>query len=149
MDKQLSPRCVALGLWCSWGHQIYIYLCLPVAPGDIDASHPHFQEDFMTKTHTQTLPLSRSLSHTHDLMYLYIFIFLCCRCCMDFSFFFLPCVFSYRCNSWRYIVHFYFCSNLLLYPGCRCGSPGWKLCVFCSSLKFDIVICGCLSALTW
>lgn len=67
---------------------------------------------------------SRSLTHSQEdcwFMYLCIFMLLCFRCCMF--------VFSHRCSSWWYIVHFYLCSVMFLF------SPVFPPFYFLRSLK--------------
>lgn len=57
----------------------WIYLCLPLAPGDIIVlSHPFYQVQFMTKAHTQTLAhflqVQQFVIHCAFLFVLYPFI---------------------------------------------------------------------------
>lgn len=78
MDVRLSSGCEASG-----GLQLarisWIYLCLPLAPGDIIVlSHPFYQVQFMAKAHTETLAhflqLQQFVIHCAFLFVLYPFI---------------------------------------------------------------------------
>lgn len=120
LGVQISLRCVAFGLQYSWGLWTawfsWIHLCLPLAPGGHYYDFPSsFSSTFCEKdTHAHTQHSSLSLTHTRIQTHATRGLLIYEPVHFLFGFQMLYVRFSYRCGTWRYIMHVYLYSTSLL-----------------------------------